>query len=388
MRKIILICIIFVFHCNIIKAQWVHTQVPYNTYPTCFAVTGPCIYTGTQFGGIYLSVNNGSNWTAINHGLTHTDVYSLAISGQNVFAGNVDGVFMSSDSGANWVSVSAGLNDSTVIALAANDSIILDGNAGGVFLSKNNGTTWTAINNGLTNLIVRELAIHDSNFYAGTAGGMFVSIDEGANWNSINNGLTNLDVISLAISGSNIYAGTFGGGVFLSTDNGLSWNAVNNGLTNLKIMGITVFGSIIFVGTFDGIFYSKDNGQNWTVNNTALPDFYTTALGNDGINIYAGILMEGVWMRLLSDILGINETINSTTISIYPNPATNYLNIDNTSKMKNESMEIYNISGQRLFTQRLQEEKTTIDLSGLAKGFYFIKTNTEDNIKTTKLIIQ
>ncbi|MCK7528688.1 MAG: hypothetical protein MZV64_69590 [Ignavibacteriales bacterium] len=62
--------------------------------------------------GVFLSTNNGTSWTAVNTGLTNTNVRALAVSGTNLFAGT-------------------------------------DG--GGVFLSTNNGTSWTAVNTGLTN---------------------------------------------------------------------------------------------------------------------------------------------------------------------------------------------------------------------------------------------
>jgi hypothetical protein len=38
-------------------------------------------------GGIFLSTDNGSSWNAVNNGLTNLSVRSLAISGNNIFAG-------------------------------------------------------------------------------------------------------------------------------------------------------------------------------------------------------------------------------------------------------------------------------------------------------------
>ena len=44
------------------------------------AVSGTNLFAGTYGGGVFLSTNNGTSWTAVNTGLTNTDVYALAVS--------------------------------------------------------------------------------------------------------------------------------------------------------------------------------------------------------------------------------------------------------------------------------------------------------------------
>jgi hypothetical protein len=43
--------------------------------------------------GVFLSTNNGTNWTAVNTGLTRPIVHALAMSGTNLFAGTRGGVW-------------------------------------------------------------------------------------------------------------------------------------------------------------------------------------------------------------------------------------------------------------------------------------------------------
>jgi hypothetical protein len=139
---------------------------------------------GTKGGGIFLSTDGGTNWTAVNSGLTFKDmnVYSLAVSSSNIFAGT-----------------------------SGNDIY----QSGGVFLSTDNGTNWTAVNSGLTTWDVYCLAVKGSNIFAGTKyGGVFLTTNMGASWTAVNSGLTNMYVYSLAIIGNNIFAGTFGSGVW------------------------------------------------------------------------------------------------------------------------------------------------------------------------------
>jgi hypothetical protein len=94
--------------------------------------SGTNLFAGAEVGGgICLSTNNGTSWTAVNYGLDYSSVHALAISGKNVFAGT-------------------------------------DG--GGVYLSTNNGTRWTAINEGLTSSSIQALAINETYIFAGTHG--------------------------------------------------------------------------------------------------------------------------------------------------------------------------------------------------------------------------
>ena len=66
--------------------------------------------------------------------------------------------------------------------------------------------------------------------------------------------------------------------------------------------------------------------------------------------------------------LAIYET-DENSVSVYPNPATNHLFIDNNSTMNIENISIYNIIGQELI--KTTDEK--IDVSNLTKGTYFLK---------------
>ena len=50
-------------------------------------VSGTDLFAGTQHGGVFLSTDNGTSWTAVNAGLTDTVVISLAVSGTDLFAG-------------------------------------------------------------------------------------------------------------------------------------------------------------------------------------------------------------------------------------------------------------------------------------------------------------
>ena len=220
-RSILVLFLLSLMHGGVAHAQWVQTNGPNGGMITSFAVSGRNLFAGTD-GGVFLSTNNGTSWTAT--GLTRAWVSALAVSpngagGTNLFAGTYGGgVFLSTNNGTNWSAVNTGLTFLHVHALAvspngAGGRNLFAGTEGGVFLSTNNGTNWSAVNTGLTDTsVVYALAVSGRNLFVGTDGGLFLSTNNGTSWTAT--GLTNRRVSALAVSGRNLFAGTEGGGVW------------------------------------------------------------------------------------------------------------------------------------------------------------------------------
>ncbi len=78
------------------------------------------------------------------------------------------------------------------------------------------------------------------------------------------------------------------------------------------------------------------------------------------------------------DGVGITETNNE--INIFPNPATNLLNVTN---IENADIQIFNIVGELVISTK----ETSIDVSTLATGTYIVKIISENNITTKKVNI-
>ena len=115
----------------ILNAQWIQTNGPYLGLIHCFAVSGTNLFAGTVGGGVFLSSNNGTSWTAVNSGLTNSYVFALATSGTNLFAGTDGGVFLSTNNGTSWSAVNSGLTYSDVYALATSGTNLFAGTYGG-----------------------------------------------------------------------------------------------------------------------------------------------------------------------------------------------------------------------------------------------------------------
>ncbi|MCK9301751.1 MAG: Omp28-related outer membrane protein [Bacteroidales bacterium] len=79
--------------------------------------------------------------------------------------------------------------------------------------------------------------------------------------------------------------------------------------------------------------------------------------------------------------VGINEQVSS--IKIYPNPASNAVTIYNTVNLK--SVLIYNTTGQLVIESG---NSSTINISSLSKGLYFMIINDNNNITEKNIVVE
>ncbi|MDR3047438.1 MAG: T9SS type A sorting domain-containing protein [Bacteroidales bacterium] len=83
--------------------------------------------------------------------------------------------------------------------------------------------------------------------------------------------------------------------------------------------------------------------------------------------------------------IGITNVVKLPVI-IAPNPATDYVNI---SSEENINVEIYNLTGQMIYTSRLTIGSHNISVSNFNSGLYLIRmTNDAGVVNTSKLIVQ
>lgn len=83
--------------------------------------------------------------------------------------------------------------------------------------------------------------------------------------------------------------------------------------------------------------------------------------------------------------IGVELLTPQPSITIYPNPVLTTITIENTTK---GIITIYTIGGQQLLQQEITEPSTTINVSGLKNGVYFVRLMGEKNISVGKFIKQ
>ncbi len=345
--------------------------------------TGPKMYAGTEK-GIYVSTNGGTRWNKMDLRMGDPHVYSVAIKDSNIYAGSFPGqIFISTDNGENW-SIHFFYNndfDTRIVnTIVFNGTYLYAGTNNGVFRSNDNGITWTRLYYGLPSLNVSSLLLIENLLFAGIEfNGCYVLKDNDANWKESNSGQLSfpVSVNTLAMKSGSLYAGTsYKSGIFRSSDNGLSWVPINtnllskSGLLPDKIVSLAIQGSYIFAASSDGYVFITDNdGANWkevangmlqgTINSLAVTDkrLYVVT-SNPG----------GVWYRTISDMVtNIKKDLNPPPINFelqqnYPNPFNPFTTIK------------YNIPSKSFITLKvldiLGREVTTIVSEELSSGNY------------------
>jgi hypothetical protein len=76
---------------------------------------------------------------------------------------------------------------------------------------------------------------------------------------------------------------------------------------------------------------------------------------------------------------------NTHFLNLYPNPASDKVTII-TDMTEHSVISIYNLQGEILLQQQIQQSKTNIDISGLAKGVYILRLNSNAWVEVSKLI--
>ena len=85
---------------------------------------------------------------------------------------------------------------------------------------------------------------------------------------------------------------------------------------------------------------------------------------------------------------GVQELgIKNEELGIYPNPATTELRITN-DELGMKELHIFNILGCEMLKQVQYDQSITIDISGFAKGIYFVEVQTEKGVLRKRVIVQ
>jgi hypothetical protein len=93
-------------------------------------------------------------------------------------------------------------------------------------------------------------------------------------------------------------------------------------------------------------------------------------------------------VQLVYNVTGIEDVVSQQSFSVYPNPVNASLTID-AKQVKNATLSLYDNTGKMVYSQQVDQENNTIDLSSYKEGFYLLMLRDENN-KTSfqKIMIQ
>ena len=115
--------------------------------------------------------------------------------------------------------------------------------------------------------------------------------------------------------------------------------------------------------------------------------FTPTVSGNYviGFNAYSIANQNQLFLDniVIQEVLG-TASFDNNSFTAYPNPVKDVLNVSFTQNISNVA--VYNLLGQQVLLKNVNATKGQIDMSTLASGTYLVKVNSENAIKTIKVI--
>jgi hypothetical protein len=171
---------------------------------------------------------------------------------------------------------------------------------------------------------------------------------------------------------------------------------------------------------FGRIEFSLDHGVTWlnALSDTIIPDwawlgqkpvltgrvnqwreFYTTLWNyftTDTLYYRYTFVSDSIqtnqegWMldnlSLIEHIEGLQENASRDEITIYPNPTYGTITIESKNVTKEMDVSVYNIQGQLILEQTLNNNKGDLNISNLDKGIYMVKVLNRNNYRAKMII--
>jgi|GEM_PF-7005244 len=390
------------------------------------------IYVSSNF-EIKVSTDNGQTWRTSNQGLADAEITGLVSNQEHVFLAKNGRIFHSADNGGTWNQSGMDLTgyfDDFVyeyqmesVKVSPSGEVFAFGNYANwmgeydvVLHSKDFGETWSPFAS-------RQLS--DIAFDAGESMFMlsnldfFRSFDNGVNWEKMTNVpdcfnplrvvadqtgnvYVNSPICSPTVvyrtsdNGNNwiagylpdgakadrlylnsrgdVYAHKLSGGIYVSEDHGMNWRLMDTEsyFQEVSVMEIDPYDNI-YVSTEAGLFMSSDYGTTWIPLNLVLPaGSSVNYLSSDASGyVYASTTEGKVYRQHVR--VGV-ETPFATEISLYPNPANDFVNltIDGVQTISPEDIRILDMSGRLVKTFTLESRSAKIDVSNLDAGVYIV----------------
>ncbi len=402
----------------ILEAQIWHpvasgTQKKLNTISFPSANVG---YIGGNDSLLLKTTDGGITWSPVNFtGVTFfpggPDILNLQFLSEDVgymTVGPYTGSYKTVDGGLTWTLLSTSGNlcyNKGLYFMNQNEGFI---GGSGCFQSELIGRysfgTWTTIvlNNFNFNPddIISDIDFYNNSFglAASHSGYIFRTADGGLNWDTVSTpDLQNPVTSVLIINDTLAYAGyesvNFGFGLYITTDGGLSWNQDINSATffypNFMCLHRSGNGRIYTGGVSQSniglIFESPGDIVSWNYN-TVDQKINDVSSYNDSIVFAVGdsgyIVVNKLFTVNTSEIESGEISIN-----IYPNPASQIINLEAPGdfEAENSVIKMYSALGQLRLSTAF---KSKLDISRLDRGLYFIEVTGEKGAFTKGVIIQ
>ncbi len=160
----------------------------------------------------------------------------------------------------------------------------------------------------------------------------------------------------------------------------LTVNSFNTEAGNDKLM-IYDMGTGTLMATLSGVYSTPPGPFTTTTGKMMLQWFTNNSVRGDG------------WEVSFSPMVGVDEQNSFNDLSVYPNPASQVVNISFAiCEPQNVRVEILSLNGESLFTDNLAYFKGNylkgVDVSAFAKGIYMLKLKSDQGTTVKKIVVQ
>jgi hypothetical protein len=366
-------------------------------------------------------------------GVTYNKAFAIAM---DTAVGGFASFWKTTDGGANWSLVTGIMNNGSTTF--ANAVLFWDANKGfcmgdpvsnkfDIYYTTDGGTTWTpALAANITTPISGEYGYNgfecSSKMEGGYAafitnmGRVYKTSNYGVNWAATATApFTAVGTGKIYVTGPNkmIAAGMLTGATAYTwkqtIDGGATWTAyAPAGTFYTYAMAYVPYSTNMLVSTSPfstakGVSYSNDGGANWTDFTNALlqPTVGTNIqclgvgfadINNGWVGNYDATLSMNSILKYKNNINTTNIINNASTVNlieVYPNPSNGmvYFTLSGNNKA---NLSILDITGKTIYTHLIQLNgvtKTSFDFSNYARGIYFVKYTSGNDVTIKKLVI-
>lgn len=340
------------------------------------------IYALSQYGNLRKSTNNAASFFPTTTGILGSDrknwdtPIAFDPSNPQILYYGANRLYKSINAAGNWTAISPDLSSGphpgnlvygTIISISISplnsDKIVVGTDDGNVWITQNGGSNWTKISDDLPNRWVSKVLTDRE------------------------------DVNTIYVTFSGYRYGEDTGHVYKSIDNGSSWTDISTSLPDVPINSVVKdsYGNL-FLATDIGVMASGDEGVNWEILGENLPSVVVTDLHihESSEMLYAATYGRSSYkIDLSGNILGINSLEETIGVSVYPNPARDFVNIKLNKVYQNVEVIFYDPLGRVIYSETFIDSQNEIKLNveQFTKATYFLKIKADNQEVTKKVII-
>ncbi len=353
--------------------------------------------------GMAKTTDGGNTWTTITtpYGTVSRDF--LVLDEETVIIPyNSSGPHITEDGGDTWAPLfPADIQDTTFvfhIEQLPGGRLYLYGSVHGVY-SDDGGDTWNVVYHGFSSFPRSMIFLDDQRGFVGSDGGrIYATSNGGESWTQVTNGeFSTQPINNLFALDENTVMNTVSGTTRCSSDGGLTWStdACN---------GVRAPGAITVAP--DGTYYAARNLSSSSDIQTEIQRSMDGGLTWENVADFCVYIAPGditpdgryLYLYRSAGLLGRIElepvstqdipAKDITSTQVYPNPTNGQVWLDLPQGVESAECAVYNLRGQRLWSQHLSTATSTLDLSTLPAGMYLLQLQGDGWMQRAKVVVE